>query len=74
MENSHPQMLQYWVLNNLNNIRKLLVPELNSIHNVMKEFSRVHLFTASKNITNKVFGDGIDMKETPPVQEENHQL
>ena len=70
-----PQMLQCWVLNNANNITKLLVPKLNSIHNIMKEFSRVHLFTASKvkkltkvNITNKVFGDEIDMKKTPPVQ------
>ena len=70
-----PQMLKCWVLNNANNIKKLLAPELNSIHNVMKEFSGFHLFTASKvkilhkvNILNKVFGDGIDMKETPPVQ------
>ena len=69
-----PQVLKCWVLNNANNI-KLLVPQLNSIHNVMKEFSGVHLFTASKvkklhkvNILNKVFGDGIDMMETPPVQ------
>ena len=70
-----PQVLKCWVLNNANNINKLLVSELNSIHNLMKEFSRVHLFTASKvkklhkvNILNKVFGNGIDMKETPPVQ------
>ena len=41
----------------------------------MKEFSGVHLFSASKvkklskvNIKNKVFGDGIDMKEASPVQ------
>ena len=70
-----PQMFQCWVLNNANNINKLLVAKLNSIHNVMKKFRGVHLFTASKvkkvtkvNITNKVFGDGIDMKETPHVQ------
>ena len=70
-----PQVLKCWVLNNANNINKLLVPELNSIHNVMKEFSGVHLFTAAKvkklhkvNMLNKVFGDGIDIKETPPVQ------
>ena len=70
-----PQVLKCWVLNNANNINKLLVPELNTRHNVVKEFSGVHLFTAAKvkklhkvNILNKVFGDGIDMKETPPVQ------
>ena len=70
-----PQVLQCWVLNNANNINKLLAPEVNSIHNVVKEFSEVHLFTASKvkkltklNIMNKASGDGIDMKETPPVQ------
>ena len=70
-----PQVHKYWVLNKAKNIKKLLVPELNSIHNVVKEFSGVHLFTASKvkklhkvNILNKVFGDGIDMKETPLVQ------
>ena len=43
-----PQVLECWVLNNANNINKLLVVELNSIHNVMKEFSEFHLFTASK--------------------------
>ena len=69
-----PQVLKCWVLNNANNINKLLVPELNTIHNVVKEFSGVHLFTAAKvkklhkvNILNTVFGDGIDMNETPPV-------
>ena len=70
-----PQVLKCWVLNNANSINKLLVGELNSIHNVMKEFSGVHLFTTAKvkklhkvNILNKAFGDGVDMKETPPIQ------
>ena len=70
-----PQVHKCWVLNNANNINKFLVPELKTIHNVVKEFSGVHHFTAAKmkklhkvNILNKVFGDGIDMKETPPVQ------